>query len=335
MASAERNAPTIDRRALLSLAAGSAAAAALGGLAKIARPAGAQAVTPTSGRVAHDLQEFERRCDLLRQAFAIPGMSIAVVDAQELVLARGFGVVDLAVGTPAAADTPYPVASLTKTFAAAVIMRLVEAGKLDLDEAMATYDPDYRHWCQTIKDLPEARNYNCAAERITVRHHLTHTAQGKPGTTYAYNASLFARLSAVVDAVSPCGFKRAVEEDILEPLGMRDTALGAGDPNKAAASSAAWRNPMRSTVTGRSRRLRSRGDIREILPKFREMAREAGRDPAGLEITSFALGEDLDRVERLNEMGVARVVPMFPPEKADKVLPIVDRWAKIMKEVNG
>jgi probable F420-dependent oxidoreductase len=77
------------------------------------------------------------------------------------------------------------------------------------------------------------------------------------------------------------------------------------------------------------------GDIREVLPKFREMAREAGRDPAGIEITSFATGEDLDRVKRLNEMGVARVVPMFPPEKADKVLPIVDRWAKIMKEVNG
>jgi probable F420-dependent oxidoreductase len=77
------------------------------------------------------------------------------------------------------------------------------------------------------------------------------------------------------------------------------------------------------------------GDIREVLPKFREMAREAGRDPAGIEITSFATGEDLDRVKRLNEMGVARVVPMFPPEKADKVLPIVDRWAKIMREVNG
>src|SRR6516162_611854 len=38
------------------------------------------------------------------------------------------------------------------------------------------------------------------------------------------------------------------------------------------------------------------GDIREVLPKFREMAREAGRD---IEITSFALGEDLDRVKRL------------------------------------
>jgi len=74
------------------------------------------------------------------------------------------------------------------------------------------------------------------------------------------------------------------------------------------------------------------GDIRDVLPKFREMAREAGRE---IEITSFAIGEDLDRVKRLNEMGVARAVPMFPPEKADKVLPIVDRWTKIMQQVNG
>jgi hypothetical protein len=61
------------------------------------------------------------------------------------------------------------------------------------------------------------------------------------------------------------------------------------------------------------------------------MAREAGRDAAAIEITSFALGEDPDRVKRLNEMGVTRVAPMFPPEKADKVLPIVDRWTNIMQ----
>ena len=77
------------------------------------------------------------------------------------------------------------------------------------------------------------------------------------------------------------------------------------------------------------------GDVREVLPKFRDMAREAGRDPASIEITLFALGEDLDRVKRLNEMGVARVVPILPPEKADKVLPIVDRWTKIMQQISG
>jgi probable F420-dependent oxidoreductase len=79
----------------------------------------------------------------------------------------------------------------------------------------------------------------------------------------------------------------------------------------------------------------ARGDLTEALPKFREMVREAGRDPASIEISLFGLGEDLDRVKRFAEMGVARVVPMFPPEKADTVLPIVDRWTKIMRQVNG
>jgi hypothetical protein len=65
------------------------------------------------------------------------------------------------------------------------------------------------------------------------------------------------------------------------------------------------------------------------------MAREADRDPASIEITSFGLGDDPDRVNRLAEMGVARVVPMFPPEKADTVLPIVDRWTKILRQFNG
>jgi hypothetical protein len=64
------------------------------------------------------------------------------------------------------------------------------------------------------------------------------------------------------------------------------------------------------------------------------MAREAGRDPASIEITLFGLGESLDQVKRLAELGVSRVVPMFPPEKADTVLPMIDRWTEIMRQVN-
>jgi probable F420-dependent oxidoreductase len=77
------------------------------------------------------------------------------------------------------------------------------------------------------------------------------------------------------------------------------------------------------------------GDITEVLPKFREMVKEAGRDPASIEITSFGVAEDLDRVKRLAEVGVARVVAALPSEKADTVLPIVDRWTKIMRQING
>jgi hypothetical protein len=65
------------------------------------------------------------------------------------------------------------------------------------------------------------------------------------------------------------------------------------------------------------------------------MAREAGRNPASIEITSFGLGEDLDRVKRLADLGVARVVASFPSEKAPAVLPIIDRWTAIMRHVNG
>jgi len=78
----------------------------------------------------------------------------------------------------------------------------------------------------------------------------------------------------------------------------------------------------------------ARGDVAEVLPKFREMAREAGRDPTSIEITSFGLGEDLDRVKRLADSGVVRVVASFSPAKADTVLPMVDRWTNIMQQIN-
>jgi hypothetical protein len=79
----------------------------------------------------------------------------------------------------------------------------------------------------------------------------------------------------------------------------------------------------------------ARGDLTVEIPAFQKMAREAGRDPASIEITSFGLGEDVDRLKRLKDLGVARVVPMFPPEKSDKVLPIIDRWTKLMQQVNA
>ena len=78
-----------------------------------------------------------------------------------------------------------------------------------------------------------------------------------------------------------------------------------------------------------------REDLSDVIPKFHQMAREAGRNPESIEITLFGLGEDIDKLKRFGDMGVARVVPMFAPEKADAVLPIVDRWAKIMRLVNG
>jgi probable F420-dependent oxidoreductase len=79
----------------------------------------------------------------------------------------------------------------------------------------------------------------------------------------------------------------------------------------------------------------ARGDLTVEIPEFQKMARDGGRDPASLQITSFGLAEDVDRLKRLKDLGVARVVPMFPPEKSDKVMPIIERWTKLMQQVNG
>ena len=76
------------------------------------------------------------------------------------------------------------------------------------------------------------------------------------------------------------------------------------------------------------------GDVNEFLPKFREMAKEAGRDPASLPITLFGAAADADLLGRYRDMDVARVVVSLPPEPADKTLPALDRWAGLIRQVN-
>jgi len=213
------------RRDLLGVAATTAALS-------VSAASFAQRQAGTKEAMNPDLERFDQRLDLIRQSVNIPGMSVGVFREQSPIYARGFGVVDIVRGTEAQLDTPYPIASLTKPFASAVIMRLVEDGKLDLDQPMSAYDPDYTRWCAELKQRGVPKNFNCDGERITVRQHLTHTAQSKPGTVFSYNGLLFSRLSAVVDAVSEKGFVRSIEQDILAPLGMSGTALGTGDPNK-------------------------------------------------------------------------------------------------------
>jgi len=67
----------------------------------------------------------------------------------------------------------------------------------------------------------------------------------------------------------------------------------------------------------------------EVLDKFRTMAKEAGRDPASLSISTFRVPDDLDRLKRYRELGIDRVVFTLPGEKDDKIMPILDRWAEL------
>ena len=75
------------------------------------------------------------------------------------------------------------------------------------------------------------------------------------------------------------------------------------------------------------------GDIAERLPHFREMAREAGRDPDALEVSVFGAAPDEDAMARHRDAGIARVVLFLPPAKSEEILPILDSHARIMASV--
>ena len=77
------------------------------------------------------------------------------------------------------------------------------------------------------------------------------------------------------------------------------------------------------------------GDIGDILRQFREMAAEAGRDPESLPVTLFRVTEDAELLRRYRDMGVARAVISVPAAKPDEILPLLDRWAKLMRQIGG
>lgn len=151
--------------------------------------------------------KFEAELDTLRQEMKIPGMSAAVVKDGELAWAHGFGYADIENQNPATPETPYHLASVTKTFAAVILMQLVQEGTLSMDDPVSRYGVN----------LPEG-------DAVLVRHLMSHTSEGTPGASYQYNGMRYGLLSQVVLSATGRSLQELVYERILLPLDMEDTA---------------------------------------------------------------------------------------------------------------
>ena len=166
---------------------------------------------PTAeGAEALALDRLEAKLDDVRRALRIPALSAGVVRDGELIWAKGFGLADVEAEIEATENTPYGLASVTKPFAAFLLMRLVEQGLLDLDTPAIDFGIDL------------------GDDEITVRHLLSHTSEGLPGCCYKYSGDRYARLTAVIEQLYGETFRRVLRDEILEPLGMDDTALNVG-----------------------------------------------------------------------------------------------------------
>ncbi len=172
----------------------------------------------------------------------IPGLSLAVVREGKIVLAKGYGMANLELSTPANEKTCFLLYSITKSFTAMATMMLVEEGKISLEDPISKY----------LKDLPAIWN------RVTIRQLLNHTSGIKnwgelpfkpgdttrdytqaeiikmvaafpldfpPGERWAYNETGYSLLGMLIEKVSGKTYEQFLRERIFAPLGMRDTRL--------------------------------------------------------------------------------------------------------------
>ncbi|MDH4148367.1 MAG: LLM class F420-dependent oxidoreductase, partial [Acidimicrobiia bacterium] len=75
-----------------------------------------------------------------------------------------------------------------------------------------------------------------------------------------------------------------------------------------------------------------RYDIGAQIAQIRQMASEAGRDPASIEFGQFGTPAKPEIVESMIEVGLSRIVLGLPPAGADKVLPLLDRYAELVAQ---
>jgi CubicO group peptidase (beta-lactamase class C family) len=179
------------------------------------------------------------------QHYVIPGVSVGVYhQGHEQVL--GFGVTSLENPLPVTPSTLFQVGSITKTFTATALLRLVEMGRLELDAPVRVAIPDFRM----------ADEY--AAAHVTLRHLLTHTAgwlgdyfndygsgedalakmvaalvdlpQLTPlGEVWSYNNATFYVAGWLVEIVTGKPYEAALQELVLDPLGLHDSFFFADD----------------------------------------------------------------------------------------------------------
>jgi CubicO group peptidase (beta-lactamase class C family) len=159
---------------------------------------------PTQTTPATSLADFSARLESLRAAGHIHAISAVIAKEQSIAWSGSFGGTD---GVPLSVGdtTVFHLASLTKPLASTVILQLVDEGKVSLDDPATKYGIA----------LPGT---------VLVRHLMSHTSGGVPGTSYVYNGNQFSLLDSVIARAAGKPFATAVQERIIGPLGLRHFA---------------------------------------------------------------------------------------------------------------
>jgi D-alanyl-D-alanine carboxypeptidase len=173
--------------------------------------------------------------------FEVPGATLMVMRNGKVSFVRAFGVRDVERSLPVRTDTFFEIGSITKQFTAASIMRLQEAGKLEIDRPLSDYLPDAPHAKEiTLRQLlthtsglhdyfdgPPAQVDRLAAKPISYRDLIARVAalplDFPPGSKWSYSNTGYLLLGKIIETVSGESYRTYLQHHIFDPLNMKDT----------------------------------------------------------------------------------------------------------------
>ena len=264
----------------------------------------------------------------------VTGLSVALVDDQEIVWSEGFGYADKAEGVEATPQTVYQVASVSKLFTATAIMQLAEQGEIDIDQPLQTYVPEF----SINSRFPDA-------SPITPRNVMTHHSglpsdwlngmfaygddrealvrsefgslvseikdayvTNPPNTAFSYSNLGYDLLGHAVEQVTGQGFSDYVDEAILQPMGMDSSSFTLTSDMKALLSKEYLNGEEQEYIWGRDIPAGALRSTVEDLSRFMMMVFDDGE----------VGGERILQPQSLAEM--------LSPQNSDVPLDFDARW---------
>lgn len=168
--------------------------------------------------------------------------SALVAENGKVVYKGAFGLANMEWNIPNTPDTKFRLGSITKQFTATLTMQLVEQGKIKLDAKIADYLPDYRkdigqkvtiHQLLThTSGIPSYTGQQGFVENVSrnpyktddfVKKYASGNLEFEPGSKYSYNNSGYFLLGAIIEHVTGKPYEQVLKENILDPLGMKNT----------------------------------------------------------------------------------------------------------------
>jgi CubicO group peptidase (beta-lactamase class C family) len=189
--------------------------------------------------------ELERRVRREQRAQRLPSIVAAVVRDGELAWESAVGAADVAESREATPDTQYRLGSITKSFTAAAIMQLRDAGKLDLEDTLdkhvdaAAHAPTIRRLLSHTSGLQRETHDDAwlKARFADVPELLATLGEAKQvlpaGARFHYSNLAFALLGVVIERVSGVPYAQYVQDRLLMPLFLARTTF---EPQQPAAS---------------------------------------------------------------------------------------------------